>query len=181
MNSKLTCSQVSALLSYYIEDKLNDELKQFVCAHLQVCPNCRAKYDALKDMMESLEVIRENLSKFESVTAVNKEQDWEQNLKISSYIDNELNDEENLRVKRNIISNPVSREKFEKMNTIRKLMKEAFNRTKNEEKFDYTKEIMSQLDLREEIYNDFTFARIVTIFAILIALCTISAVIIFSV
>src|SRR5574344_523250 len=127
MSSNLTCAQVSALLSDYIEDKLNDDLKQFVCAHLQICPTCRAKYDALKDMLESLEQIK--------ISSELEKQDFELEKSISAYVDNELSDDENLRVKRNIISNPLAREKFEKVNTLRKLLYNNFEKTKNEAKF----------------------------------------------
>src|SRR5574344_863582 len=148
MKSKLTCSQVSALLSYYINDKLDDDLKQFISYHLGKCPICRAKYDALKDMLMSLEQIKENLASFNPIKVLADKGEREMNLKISSYIDNELSDEENLRVKRNIISNPQAREKFENINTIRQMLQRDFEKTKNEAKFDYTRTIMSQLNLK---------------------------------
>jgi anti-sigma factor RsiW len=184
MTSHLTCAQVSALLSYYIDDKLNDQLKQFVRAHLEICPTCRAKYDALKDMMISLKEIKQKLSDFsEDKAAIAQEQKKSSELytNISAYIDNELNDDENLRVKKAIISNPIAREDFEKINNIRKLLNESFEKTKNENKTDFSKFILRQIDIQEEINKSDPFARIVAMFILIMLLCTIGAVLIISI
>lgn len=146
MDGNLTCTQVSALLSYYIDDKLNDQLKQFVRAHLEVCPVCRAKYDALKDMVASLKEIKEKLADFsvEKVPSDKENKDRSLYLNLSAYCDNELSDEENLRVKKNIISNPDARKKLETMNNLRKVLHDSFEKTKNESKGDYAKFILKR-------------------------------------
>ena len=43
MNKDLTCNQVSALINFYIEGKLNPRLKKYVDLHLEKCQNCRKK------------------------------------------------------------------------------------------------------------------------------------------
>ena len=35
MNKDLTCQQVSALLNFYIENKLNPRLKEYINLHLE--------------------------------------------------------------------------------------------------------------------------------------------------
>ncbi|MBP7212282.1 zf-HC2 domain-containing protein [bacterium] len=183
MHSKLTCSQVSALLSDYIEDKLSDNLKQFISVHLESCPTCRAKYDALKDMMGSLKEIKNRLSEISAENYYSKQdkKDWDMTLNLSAYVDNELSDEENLRVKKCIISNPEVREKLERINNLRKVMNEAFEKTKNEDKIDFARQVLSKTEFDENIYNDNSFARVVAIFVLILAVCTISAVLIFTV
>ena len=61
MAVNLTCTQVNALLSFYLNDKLNYQLKSFVEAHLDDCPTCRAKFEALKDMVSSLREVHEKI------------------------------------------------------------------------------------------------------------------------
>ena len=42
MQNELTCNQVIALMNFYVEDKLNSKLKEYVDEHLRNCPKCRA-------------------------------------------------------------------------------------------------------------------------------------------
>ena len=43
MKKELTCNQVSALINFYLENKLNPKLKEYVDKHLEKCPNCKKK------------------------------------------------------------------------------------------------------------------------------------------
>ena len=44
MQNQLTCDQVSALMSFYLEDKLSAKLSEYVRKHLESCPSCMEKY-----------------------------------------------------------------------------------------------------------------------------------------
>ena len=44
MQNQLTCEQVSAILSFYVEDKLSKKLSEYIRIHLESCPSCFEKY-----------------------------------------------------------------------------------------------------------------------------------------
>lgn len=181
MTVNLTCTQVSALLSFYIDDKLSAHLKQFVEEHLEVCPACRAKLEALKTMVKSLKEVHEQLNKMESPQEENpinvQYNAFRANL--SAYIDNELSDEENIKVKKYIIANPKARKELENLYSLRKAMQNSFEKTKNDVKTDYSKFILKRIDIEEEIYGPDSFAKVVAIFVAILTVFTLTAVIIF--
>lgn len=181
MSMNLTCTQVSALLSFYLDDRLNDQLKQFVKIHLDVCPTCRAKFDALKDMIDGLKEIHEHLAVIEPVkknVEVNPQiEEFKMNL--SAYIDNELSDEENIKVKKYIISNSKARDEFENLYKLKKMLHTSFEKSKNDVREDYSKYILRRIDIQEEIYGNDSFAKVVALFLVLFVVCIVGAVIIF--
>jgi anti-sigma factor RsiW len=181
MTVNLTCTQVSALLSFYIDDKLSSQLKQFVEAHLKICPTCRARLDALRDMVCNLREIRDNMTAIkldeEKVAAGSAIDEFKVNL--SAYIDNELTDEENLKVKKYIIANQAARDELENMYKLKKAMHNSFDKAKNEAKDDFSKYILKRIDIQEEIYGPDSFGRVVALFAFILTLCTLTAFLIF--
>lgn len=182
MTVNLTCTQVSALLSFYLDDRLNDQLKQFVKAHLDICPTCRAKYEALKKMVESLKEVHEKLATVKSEkeeNAVKSPQYNEFQTNLSAYIDNELDDDENIKVKKYVISNPKARQDLENLYNLKKVLHNSFDKSKNEIKGDYSKFILKRIDIQEEVYGPDSFAKVVALFILIFTLCTIGAVIVF--
>ncbi len=138
---QLSCEQVTALLSFYVEDKLSDKLTQYVREHLEQCPQCMEKYVKLKNMfgkfMDTQNQVVEN-------PYINKQyEDFKSNL--SAYVDNELNDFENIRLKKIAISNPLARQDLENIYTFKKLLHSAFEKTKNDMKTDYSKSVLCKL------------------------------------
>lgn len=181
MTVNLTCTQVSALLSFYLNDKLNDQLKQFVEAHLDICPACRAKFEALKEMVTSLKEVHEKMSAVkvrEPETEISP-QYKEFKMNLSAYIDNELPDEENIKVKKTIITNPKARGDLEKLYRFEKVLHNSLEKSKNEAKQDFSKFVLRRIDMQEEIYANDSFARVVALFIIIFTIFTISAMIIF--
>jgi len=181
MTTNLTCAQVSALLSFYIDDKLSNQLKQFVDAHLEICPTCRGKLETLRNMINSLREIHEKLATVKSGHDENSTnvQGDEFKMNLSAYIDSELSDEENIKVKKYIISNPKARQELENMYNMKKLLHNSFDKTKNESKEDYSKFILKRIDIQEEIYGPDSFAKVVAIFIFIFTVFTLTAVIIF--
>lgn len=181
MTVNLTCTQVSALLSFYIDDKLSSQLKQFVEAHLEVCPTCRAKFETLKSMVNSLREVHERLSAIKPGSEENftTPQYDEFKINLSAYIDNELSDTDNIKIKKYIISNPKARQELEKMYSMKKILHNSFEKTKNESKEDYSKFILKRIDIQEEIYGPDSFAKVVALFIVILTVFTITAVIIF--
>lgn len=162
MNKELTCQQVSALLNFYIEDKLNPRLKEYVNLHLSKCPKCRQKISDLKKI----------LAKYSNPTT-KKESQEEAKLppksyySLSAYVDNELPQDETLKIKKMTISNPSARKELETMYKFRKIMHTAYEKTKNESHFDYSRNILSQLSETKDYSTDY-FYKLTTIFVLLI-------------
>lgn len=179
MTANLTCMQVSALLSFYIEDKLSNQLKQFVEAHLDVCPPCRAKLEALKTMVKSLKEVHEKLEEVKPDRKINDSQYESFKVNLSAYIDNELEDEENIKIKKYVISNPTARNELESMYNLRKVLNNSFEKAKNDVKEDFSKYILKRIDIQEEIYGPDSFAKVVALFIVIVTVFTITAVIIF--
>lgn len=153
---KLTCTQMDVLISFYIEGDLSTALKNQVEEHLKSCSTCRAKFDIIKSMIEDLKsCFEEDLtldSKNEyptTVTATSQQyRVFQDNL--SAYIDNELNHEDSLKLKKFTINNKNARKELQESYNLRRLMGNSFHKTKYENKQDFTKSTFRQLTLDEE-------------------------------
>ena len=163
MNKNLTCNQVSALINFYIEGKLNPRLREYVDVHLAKCPICRKKISELQKI----------LSKYK--TPVNSNVNYnEQKLqpefigKLSAYIDNELETSDNIKIKKMTISNPAARKELETMYNFKKIMHSAYEKTKNDTKFDYSKNIMTKIQDGNE-YSTNYFYKLIAIFILLLS------------
>ncbi len=181
MATNLTCTQVSALLSFYIDDQLSAQLKQFVEAHLEICPTCRAKLAALKSMVNSLKEVHEKLATItpESKDISDSPQFDEFKANLSAYVDNELNDADNIKVKKYVISNPKARQELEKLYKLKKLLHDSFDKARNDVKEDYSKYILKRIDIQEEIYGSDSLAKVVALFILIFGFFTLTAVVIF--
>ena len=69
---------------------------------------------------------------------------------LSAYIDNELNSDESIKVKKFTINNKNARKELQENYNLRKLMKNSFKKTKYETRQDFSKSILKQLELEEE-------------------------------
>lgn len=170
MQQDLTCNQVGALLSFYIEDRLNDTLKSYVQHHLEVCPKCREKYLKLKNMVSGIvknDDFYKNDYKEENPYMNKQYEDFKLNL--SAYIDNELNDEENIRIKKIAISNPLARKDLEDMYSFKKILHSSFEKTKSDIKDDYSKAVLSHIYMNSEKRGVDPFIKIMTAFVLLFA------------
>lgn len=180
MTVNLTCTQVSALLAFYIDDKLSAQLKQFVEAHLKICPTCSAKLAALQSMVKGLKEVHERLATIKSnddTEEVAYREDFKVNL--SGYVDNELTDEENLKVKKYVISNPKAREELEKLYSLKKVLYSSFEKSKNDVREDFSKHILRRIDIQEEMETPDSFIKVITLMIILLAALAIAALVIF--
>lgn len=171
MQQQLTCTQVGALLTYYLEEKLNDQLKTYVEYHLSVCPNCKEKYIKLKKMISNLNEITDQIKpEFfddESPHFTRQYQEFKANL--SAYVDNELDDEENIRIKKIAISNPLARRDLEDIYTFKKLLHSSFDKTRHEAREDFSRTILNKVYTLNEKNRLDPFYILMTIFAFIIA------------
>lgn len=151
---KLTCAQMDVLISFYIDNELSQSLKKQVEEHLKSCKTCATKYDIICSMITDMKSCCKNdnkamkYSEQENVKSSYQYQLFKNNL--SAYIDNELNDEENLKIKKLSINNKNARRELEDSFSLRRLMNDSFKKCKSEAKRDFSKHVIKQLELEEE-------------------------------
>ncbi len=161
MNKDLTCNQVSALINFYIEGKLNPRLKEYVNLHIAKCPACRKKIEELQKILNTFKVAGVNNETSQTQTSpelINR---------LSAYVDNELNFDENIKVKKLTISNPAARKELETMYKFKKVMQSAYEKTKNDTKFDYSKSVLTRIQDDAE-YSTSYFYKLSAVFVVLI-------------
>ena len=159
MDINLNCNQVEALINFYIEGKLAPSLKSEIDEHILKCSKCRQKIEQLKNV----------LSQYESNNYKTQNENLSHEFinKLSAYIDNELDTTDNVKIKKITISNPSARKRLESMYNYQKLMHSVFEKTKNNTKFDYSKNIVSALNESSD-YNTTYFRNIIILFCIII-------------
>lgn len=162
MNKELTCNQVSALISFYIKGKLNSKLKEYVDLHLEHCPNCRKKITDLQNILKEF-----SKEPQQSQTPQDDVINYDFKNRLSAYVDNELNLKENIKMKKLTISNPNARKELEEMYKFQKAMGNAYNKTKNDFKFDYSRDILHKLQEGKEYTTNF-FYKLVAMFILLV-------------
>ena len=150
---KLTCAQMDVLISFYIDGDLSNALKSQVEEHIKLCPTCRAKFDIIKSMLFEM---KNKLATEEALPKLTKNEVTSQQYRIfknnlSAYIDNELDEEENLKVKKFAINNKSARKDLENTYNIKKLMNESFQKSKTDSKRDFSKHVIRQLELEDEM------------------------------
>ena len=166
---KLTCGQMDILISFYIENELSPCLKQKFEEHLQNCNKCSTKFEIIKSIFS--EIKRETNPDH---TDDSEELDYHTNIhnhvfntKLSEYIDGELSNDENIKIKKMTITNKQARKELEDSYNIRRLMSDSYKKTKAEAKQDYTKKIMRQLEFENEIQSGFNPAiKLLIIFTV---------------
>lgn len=139
MNNKLSCEQVIALLTFYVEDKLNPKLKESIDVHLKSCSNCRNIY------------MSAGINTCSNQSLFNRIYDLHDNL--SAYVDNELDDIEAVKIRKLAITNPLARKDLEDMLALKREMYSAFNKTKNDCRTDYSKFVISMINGKTKPVN----------------------------
>ncbi len=147
MHHQLNCNQVVALLTFYIENKLDESLSIAVREHLHSCDKCQEKYLKLKRILENFSEIKSKINEEEITDFSEYETAQYEKFKanLSAYIDNELSDNENIKIKKIAISNPLARKDLEKVYAFKQLLHSSFNRTKNDLKEDYARKTMEKM------------------------------------
>ena len=163
MNKELTCNQISALINFYLNGRLNPRLKQDFDKHLAKCIECRKKVEELQKIMSKFKA-----SKIEQPPKEVMEMDFINNL--SAYVDNELNDNQNIKVKKMTISNPNARKELETMYKYKKILHSAYEKTKNNSKFDYSKTIVSKIQEPQDYTTNYFLKLSIGFVAIIIAI-----------
>ncbi len=179
---KLTCTQMDVLISFYIDGDLSKALKNQVEDHLRECPNCRAKYDIIKSMLADLKNsfdVQEEYAPSEVSSSCTSQQYRLFKNNLSAYIDNELDTEDNIKIKKFTINNKNARKALEDSYNIKKLMNDSFHKTKSDAKQDFSRSVLKQLELEEEATSGFHPA-IKLLIAFTISVLVLTTIILFS-
>ncbi len=167
-NEDLACSQVIALLSYYIDGKTNYQVTNFIQSHLCKCKSCREKYEIMSKVFEDLNAAKEKIDKIEPQKIIpisSYSESFKE--KMSAYLDSELSDDEILKFKKYAIANPPVRGELEGMYKIKNALNNSFEKTKNDFKEDFTKDIIVRLDIQEAVNVQEPILKIASIFIFL--------------
>ena len=180
----LSCSQVSSLMTFYINNKLNYPVKKMFEEHLKNCPKCYEKYMALLDIMTKFSEAKEYIDniKYERnlENSAEDEKDYVLVQSLSAYSDNELSEEESLRVKKYIITNLSARKTLEDLCSLKKVIKDSFDKSSSKFKIDFSKNVMKQLDLKEEYYKGGSQLKVASIFIFLVTSLTVGLIYVVS-
>lgn len=179
---KLTCTQMDVLISFYIDGDLSKALKNQVEEHLRDCPNCRAKYDIIKSMLADLKNsfdMQEEYTPSEVSSSCTSQQYRLFKNNLSAYIDNELDTEDNIKIKKFTINNKSARKALEDSYNIKKLMNDSFRKTKSDARHDFSRSVLKQLELEEEATSGFHPA-IKLLIAFTISVLVLTTIILFS-
>lgn len=178
---EITCLQMDVLISFYIDGDLSDTLKKKVEEHLRECPVCKAKFNIISslftDMRKEIKVKQKEELYSTNSHPSRQYQFFRKNL--SAYIDNELPEEENVKMKKYTITNKKARKDLEDTYNIRKLMRDSFNKTKAETKSDFSKNIMKQIS--SDYKKDLGFNPLISVgFAFVVSVLLISAIVVYA-
>ncbi len=133
---KLTCNQFEALMHFYINKELKPSLLKAFEEHLQTCKSCRDKYNTFKQVINELRNSY-NVLTYKNTTSTEEGSSNIStiNTHISAYADNELDINENIKLKKIIINKPQVRKKLENIYSLKELLKNSFEKTKPQEDF----------------------------------------------
>jgi anti-sigma factor RsiW len=156
-----------------MENKLSDKLTQYISRHLELCPACAEKYENFKKIMSKYTNVHKEITQndeFETQFMTKQYEEFKLNL--SAYVDNELDERENIKVKKTAITNPLAKQDLKDAYAFKQLLHSAFEKTKNDAKIDLSKFIISQMytDLNEKRPDP--FVQVILLFWGIIACIT---------
>ena len=82
-----------------------------------------------------------------------KFKNYEYSLDSNAYIDNELDDENNIKIKKLTINNKKARRYLEDSYALRQVISNSFEKEKNDMRYDFSKKVLLALDFDEKDYT----------------------------
>ncbi len=178
MKNNLACSQVMALLSFYIDGKTNYQVTNFVQSHLCKCKSCYAKYEALAKVFSNFQDVKMKIDEIkpQNITPISSYSESFKE-KMSAYLDSELSDDETIRFKKYAIANQPVRNELEGMYKVKNALNNSFEKTKNDFKDDFSKDIIIKLDMQDAIQRQEPILKIASIFIFLMVFCSVGLIV----
>lgn len=173
MIKKISCKQVQAIMPFYLRGSVNPLLCDIIEEHLENCDKCKDYYLNAIENISTINNITNSIpvaQNFEQEFKTKEYKNFKQ--KLSAYLDSELEDNENIKIKKMTISNPLARKDLEDMYSFKRLLHSSFSRTKENCNFDFSKEIMKKIYDTNSNYIDnlvkisYVFLVVSIIFAI---------------
>lgn len=153
-----TCNKIQALLSMYIDHKLDSDLDASVALHLASCNRCQKKYIELKSMISSLRNSYKKI-KEEVYTTNNNHQSVNLNFKIneherfkkniSAFLDNELNEVEMIEFKNYCDKINSATDTIKPYIKLEKLLKDNYNNIQKQMPRNFSKDVINEAALNE--------------------------------
>ena len=153
---KLTCSQTNILITFYLDGELSPVLTDQVEEHLKTCNVCKEKYNLAERMLVDIKSSVSSNNSFPSQfgTSSHDSASSEQykifKTNLSAYIDNELENNENIKMKKFTINNKLARKELEDSYNMKKMLNDSYKKTKMDIKHDFTRSVLKQLEIEEE-------------------------------
>ena len=176
---EITCLQMDVLISFYIDGELSEALKSKVEEHLNNCHVCKAKFNIINSLFADFNKKEgEKEEEIYSTTPHSSKQYQFFKNNLSAYIDNELPEEESIKMKKFTITNKKARKDLEDSFRIRKLMRDSFRKSEMDSKPDFSKSVLKKMDMNEK--NELKFNPLITVaFAFVMTVLLISAIVIY--
>ena len=182
---------MDVLISFYIDGELSEALKTKVEEHLKECPGCKAKFNIISSLFNDFreygnKCTDKKNSKTESqddnevytTTPHSSKQYRFFKKNLSAYVDNELPEEESIKMKKFTITNKKARKDLEDAFRIRKLMRDSFRKSEMDSRPDFSKSVLKEIDTTDK--NELRFnPLIMTAFAFIISVLIISTIVIY--
>ena len=179
---KLSCSQISSLLNFYVNNKLQNPIKELVEAHLENCNSCSEKYKAILSINLQFVQAKEYLDNIGKInystdfSSVNDDYDFAAVQSLSAYSDNELSDEESLKIKKYIVKNLSARKSLEELYELRNILKKSFEKEEAMLKSDFSKSILNKLELEDEIKRGGSKLKVASVLIFLLTSFTVGVI-----
>jgi len=164
MLKKITCKQVQAILPFYLKGRVNPLLCAMIEEHLSSCKKCKELYMQAIDENQDLCMLSIDTTTKNEHYATKEYEKFK--LKLSAYLDSELDDSESIKIKKITISNPLARKDLENMYQFKRLLHSSFNRTMEKCKLDFSKNIVKKLNNKQFVSSDYLL-RITTVILII--------------
>lgn len=171
---KITCEQFEGLITFYLNGELSENMREAFEEHLSKCTTCHIRFNMLNSIIKELkdayaQIIADNNSASEMETKPSSEEQF-QDKELSAYIDNELPDEYNVKIRKNIIGKPILRNKIEKLYNLRKGIFDSYEDEKNNLKKDFSKEIIKQFSNKSDGHIYFQCVLFVMIIVVIVSI-----------
>lgn len=177
---KLSCSQISSLLKFYIDDKLNLQIKEIIENHLETCSSCREKYKTMLNIKLEFIQAKEYLDSIKSEDdfqlVFTSEPNYATVKNLSAYSDNELPDDESLKVKKYVIKNLSGRQALEEIYELRNALKKSFKKYESSIKDDYSKKVLNKIRIEEEIKRGGSKLKVASVLIFLLTSFTVGVI-----
>lgn len=134
LKGNLTCTIVNKLLTYFVEDTLDNKCKEMISIHLRNCPKCMEHYSVVKRLFNEAEKRRKLIRE--------RERMYEE---ISAYLDGEMNPAKIQEFEKKLSTDPYWEESLIETLKLKRMLNNSFYKTKYNIKSELYKKVTEKL------------------------------------